>query len=388
VLASALALVFAPGLLQEPPATEQRRREVLPNGAAYLVVARPETDRFCVTVTFSADGVRDTTATHGLRHLWEHFLAQGPKRDLDAYLETRGMSLSAFTTRDATFVQIQGPKEQIASAVEAVRLMLQPLELREADLEREKRIMIQEWALRSWREDVGASAWKAAFADIGLDPFGDIKAMQSLTVADLDSLHRRQCVGRGLGVVAVGDLDLEITSARLKELLDGLPEGDVRLPENEDEPVSVPPAFATEGHGRAALISGLGSANTLSTLAAAFAIRLQSPGLGLVYTPTTRPGLIVLTSESEAEFERLANLDPGEQAALFPVGRRMVLQWLDQAESDAATAGQIYGVVMVQGRSVDFASLKEQARQITQASFLAGWARLVGTDAVRVGGAR
>ncbi|MBX3096762.1 MAG: insulinase family protein [Fimbriimonadaceae bacterium] len=390
MLASVLALLLVPGRTAVVPTGEQndspRRREVLPNGAAYLVDSSMRNGQFCMTLTISADNVRDSETTHGLRHVWEHFLAQGPKRDVDAFLEVRGLGLSAITTRDATFVQIQGPSEQIAAAFEAMKRILGPLEIQVSDLEREKKIMAQEWALRSWRDSVSAAAWKTAFADFGLDPFGDLRAIQQFTVGDIESLHRRQMVGNGMACVVIGDVDRDITAARVTELLGSLPPGDERYADNEEEPISVPPTSTRIGFGRAAVVSGLGTPGTLATIAAAFAIRLQESSVSLVYTPTTRPGLVVLSCEDMAPFQRLAALDPSEQAALLPVAKRMLLQWIGQAENDPVIAGQIQGIIMVQGRAVNFQSMREQANGLSSDAFLAGWARLVGPESVRVGG--
>src|SRR5688500_3617518 len=94
---SSFLLLLAAATQDESP----RLRTVLPNGAIILAERMPSAPTVSVQLFASSKRVPETAETHGRRHLLEHILAKGPKKNLDTRLESSGAFLEAFTHRDA-----------------------------------------------------------------------------------------------------------------------------------------------------------------------------------------------------------------------------------------------------------------------------------------------
>src|SRR5437763_1308721 len=98
-----MIVLFAAGLsLLSSQVQPPRLRTVLPNQATILVEPVANAHMISLQLWASSRGVEERAETHGLRHLLEHILALGPKRDIDQRLESVGGSLRAKTFRDAT----------------------------------------------------------------------------------------------------------------------------------------------------------------------------------------------------------------------------------------------------------------------------------------------
>lgn len=363
-----------------PPAVKQQ----LPNGAFVYVQNRPTPGRMSVVLTFSSVGVADTDGMEGLRHLWEHFAARGPRRDLDGFLEARGCVLTAYTTRDATQFVIDGPSEQVAGAMEAVNRMLNPLVVTDEELARELRVIREEDALRTWQERVTAAAWRAGYGEMGLDPFGNLADMAKVQPADLMSLHRAQLAGNGLSLVVTGDLEASITAERAIEIVRRLPSGAERLDDDAEEAVVAASARVDLGHGRGAFVGGMGDPGTVAALAAGLAIAVQRPGVEVVYTPSVRPGLVTLVSADRADLDWIDARTDAERLAFFGVGQSLVQQWVTGLQQDNVRSARLLGLLLVQRPGLDLEMLRNQALTMTEEQFLAGWGRFVRENGVVV----
>jgi len=350
---------------------EMRRREFLENGAITFAQFDPQRTTFSVTLAISADNVRDTDARHGLRHVWEHFVARGDGT-IDRRLERMGCYLTAVTQRDVTLFQIQGPVGAEELALDIIREMTAPLQVSDEALKKEVAIMAQEAALRTDFDAISDAAWLAAFGPEGRNPFGSLEAMAGLTAEDLRDLHRRQIVGNGMALVMVSASDPNAWMGPMRAVIGDLPSGPERFPDNEEEPISVEKGFTPAGAARAAVVPGLGDPATLATLAAALAIRAEFPDISPVYTPSTRPGLITLRAVDSATLKSIEMVQP---ALSFPVGQGYLLGWIRAQRSDPLAFGAIMGVLLLQRPNFTLDDMENQAATMTPEQFAAGLAR-------------
>lgn len=359
---------------------EMRRREFLENGAVTFAQFEPKRTTFSVTLAISADNVRDTEERHGLRHLWEHFVARGDGT-IDRRLERMGCYLTAQTTRDITLFQIQGPVGAEELALDIVREMTAPLQVSEEAVKKEVAIMRQEAALRTDLDAVSDAAWLAAFGPEGRNPFGSLEAMAGLNAEDLRDLHRRQMVGNGMALVIVSASDPNAWMGPMRAVIGDLPSGPERFPDNDEEPISVSKGLSPGGAGRAAIVPGLGDPATLATLAAAFAIRAEFPDVQPVYTPTTRPGLVILRGADAAALKQVDMVQP---ELSFPVGQGYLLGWIRSQRADALAFGAIMGMLLIQRPNFTLDDMENQAATMTVEQFAAGLARFRSDRAVIV----
>lgn len=164
LLAAALLAALSPaaraGLLDEARKTTRQqlaveaRRIELPNGLVVLLAPDPTASSVAVSLTFRAGAIREPAGRSGLAHLVEHLLATGPTPDTDyaGLLEARrARYFNAHTGLDTMSFEVVVPPEELPVALwtAADRLGTLGRRIDAAELERNRRIVQQERALRS-----------------------------------------------------------------------------------------------------------------------------------------------------------------------------------------------------------------------------------------------
>lgn len=99
------------------------------------------------------------------------------------------------------------------------------------------------------------------------------------------------------------------------------------------------------GEYRAAPVPGFRSPVTAATLAAALALATELDHPQVIYTPSSRPGLIML---GMAEDKIGTKFDQTDAAAYFELGRRLCLRWVESKLSDPEQAAAFRGMLMCQ----------------------------------------
>lgn len=380
-----LAVAFTLRAAQiDPP----RLRTLLPNGSAILVEPLPKERTVSVQLWASARGVEERAETHGLRHLLEHVLALGPRRDLDQRLETVGGFLRARTFRDATQIEVQVPQGKLNMALGVVKELLQPLQVTKDDLARETQVIGQELALLDDSDRLNAAGWDRAYGDFALDPFGDEDVMRTATPEDVEAIRKRQFAAHNLVVVVTGPVNLDGATSQVREVLAPLPRSDP-APARDRAP-GLPSQVHVDafGEARAAMVQGFASKQAMATLAAALAIGSELEDCYVTYTPSAEPGLVLLgrTESKEGLGAFVDGLDDNTAAGLFERGKVLAAGWVQRQLSSGSGIGYLRGLLLAQGIGNRPEMMQDTIQSLTLKDFLGGVAALKRNKAISVVG--
>jgi len=378
------ALLLAVAWHQDEPVP--RLRTELPNGTKIFVERSATPNSVVVELYASNVASVERSNTHGYRHLVEHFASRGKDRTLDRRLESKGLFLTAVTSRDGMAIQISGPAEHIGLAMEGLLEVANHFEATEEQIVREVQIMAEEFALVSPLTKLANVAWEGFFADKGLDPFGTIEAMKSATPDSLADAHKMQFHPSGLAVVAVGDLNVDAVMNRLKEGFQartgGTIEGELRL--GDDAPAKLSAKVA--GEARSVMIAGFPDVSTLATLAGGLAFQSELPGTQVVFTPTTRPGVISLTCRDAGVLAAIDRLGTPERAVLVGRARSMLVAYLRSQASQTSSYVHLRALLLRDSPGVTPDDLIQQASLLTTEQILNGMARFNRGECLQVAG--
>lgn len=386
-----LTPLIALTLLGLPVAQDSPRlRTLLPNGSAILVEQFPKSKVLSVQVFAGTRGCAETPATHGHRHLLEHLVLKGTNGDLDQRLEAEGIFFTGRTHRDALQFEFTGRAEQLGLLLDGVRELLSEPSWTEAELERERSIMVEEFALVPDHQRLSRTAWTAAFENAGLDPFGTLSSLSSATASGLVKLHRTVFHPRQVVVVVAGDVELRATSAQVRAILEER--------SSDDELEAAVPRVGDRGRReaddaygevRAAIVEGLG-VDTAATLAAAYGAAAWIDGSYVTYTPSLTQGLVLVgrTDANNALGLAIDALGEAELAFLFPIGKLMAQAWLKDQLARPSSAASLRGLLMVQVRHLRPEDLLDSLGQVGWSSFRDSMSRFTRDRAIIAVGTR
>jgi predicted Zn-dependent peptidase len=237
----------SPSDVSGDPSAESVRFERLANGVRVLTEHMPGVRSVSVGVWVLQGGAHEAPERMGESHLLEHMVFKGTERrsphEIALSLESLGGSLDAYTTREHTSFQARVLDAHLAEAMDVLAdLVLRPL-LREADLELEREVVLEEIAqVDDTPDDLvfelhGEHLWRGH--PYGHSILGTRETVSGLDAEALRALHAERYRGRSLVVAAAGNLRHEQVLERAEALFGGLASGD---PPPE---VEAPPAAAT-----------------------------------------------------------------------------------------------------------------------------------------------
>ena len=382
-----IANLIAVGLLAQqalPPRDDPPRlRTTLLNGSVVLVEKIPGARATSVQLWVSAKGTKDNPTNQGLRHLLEHLVARGLNRTLDQRLETAGGFLQARTYRDAMVFEVTISPKQLAVGVSALQEMFR-LGTIEADaITHEAQIIREEGALRGSTATLADAAWRQAYGDQGLDPFGDLDTISHASPEAITKLHRAMFGSQNLAITIAGDVDLDAATALAKDVLAPLAKSEVA-----PEP---PPTFHADatvancsGHARAAGVGSFQEVATLATLAAGLAVASEVPHAFLTYTPSDGPSLILIGVTTRSNpLETALKSDP---VRLYNRGKQLVRRWLNNQLDSPADIASARGHLLCENPTLRPETLSENLASLSFEAFRAGLARFQTGNAIVVEG--
>ncbi len=196
-------------------AATELRRTVLPNGLTVLSEYMPGVRSVALGAWVRAASVHETAEKMGVSHMLEHMVFKGtPTRtpkDLALALETLGGSLDAYTSREHTSYQAHVLDEHVREAADVLAdLIFRPL-LREADLELEKKVVLEEiCTVEDTPDDLvfelhNELVWGAH--PYGYSILGTRESVKSLGRTDLRALHDRAYHPDQIVVAAAGSIE-------------------------------------------------------------------------------------------------------------------------------------------------------------------------------------
>ncbi len=199
------------------------RRTTLPNGLTVLSEFMPGVRSVAVGAWVRAASLHERRERMGVSHLLEHMVFKGTRRrsakDIALSLEQLGGSLDAYTSREHTVYQARVLDEHLEIAVDVIGdLVFEPV-LRQADLDLERNVILEEIAMMEDTPDdlVFEMHNEALWGDhpLGYSILGTRDTVKSLGVKELKDLHRKAYNPSHLVVAAAGSVDHD----RLVELL-------------------------------------------------------------------------------------------------------------------------------------------------------------------------
>ena len=190
------------------------QRTVLPNGLTVLSEFMPGVRSVAIGAWVRAASLHETRSQMGISHFLEHMVFKGSEtrsaKDIALSLESLGGSLDAYTGREHTSFQARVLDEHLPQAADVLfDLMFRPA-LREADLELERGVILEELAMVEDTPDdiVFEVHGEALWGDHphGYSILGTNETVESFTVADLRALHRRAYRPERVIVAAAGNV--------------------------------------------------------------------------------------------------------------------------------------------------------------------------------------
>ena len=187
------------------------------NGVVVLSERVPSVRSAAVGIWVRTASVHEPRPKMGVSHLLEHMVFKGTERrsahDIALALESRGGSLDAYTSRDTTAFQARVLDADLPRAMDVLTdLVCRPV-LRDADLELERNVVLEEinTVLDTPDDlvfDLSAEAlWPSH--PFGYSILGTRETVSALAADDLADLHRRAYVPSNCVIAAAGNVDHE-----------------------------------------------------------------------------------------------------------------------------------------------------------------------------------
>ena len=231
---------------------EGLRRTTAPNGLVVLSETLPGVRSAAVGIYVRTASAHEPRSQLGISHLLEHMVFKGTERrtaqELALGLEIRGGGLDAFTGRDYTSYQAHVLDADLPLAVEILTDLVRHPLLREADLEPERNVILEEISgVADTPDDLvfelhAETLWPEH--PYGYSILGTPESLAALSAEDLKVLHRGgyyrgNCVIAAAGQVSHGQL---LTVLEREGWFEGTGRESPRAP--------VTPAPAVRGAGR------------------------------------------------------------------------------------------------------------------------------------------
>jgi predicted Zn-dependent peptidase len=211
----------------------------LPSGLRVASRQMPGLETAAVGLYAEAGSRHEPARLNGIAHLFEHMVFKGAggrsARELSEAIEDVGGELNAATDRDGTSFTASVMAEHIPLGVELLADLVQRPHLAEAELEREKDVVLQELGeARDTPSDIiFDDLWSAAFEDqpLGRPVLGDETSIEAIAAGDLEDWRRSRFPASGLALIAAGKVEHEALVELAERHLAGLPEGRIEAPE-------------------------------------------------------------------------------------------------------------------------------------------------------------
>ncbi|HEX6535950.1 MAG TPA: insulinase family protein [Gemmatimonadaceae bacterium] len=222
--------------LPEDPAIRSGR---LPNGLTYYVLHNGyPAHRAELRLVVNAGSVLEDDDQRGLAHLLEHMAFDGsthfPKHAIWDYLERVGMrggaDINAATSFDQTIYRLTIPTDSADIVENGLRILhdwAHGLTLDSTELERERKVVIEEWRLRRGADarigDQQLPVLLAGSRYADRQPIGLVSTLRTAPIAAVRRFYHDWYRPDLMAVVVVGDVDADSMAARVRELFGAIP---------------------------------------------------------------------------------------------------------------------------------------------------------------------
>jgi predicted Zn-dependent peptidase len=215
------------------------RLTLLDNGLRVASRSMPGAETAAVSLHAETGSRYESATLNGLAHLYEHMVFKGAGGrsacEISEAIEDVGGDLNAATDRDATVFTATVLPEFVPLGVELIADMIRRPHFAEAELEREKDVVLQELGeARDTPSDIiFDDLHTAAFADqaLGRPVLGEEASIEAIAVDDLHGWRTGQYRAGSLSLVAAGKVDHDALVALAETWFGDLDEGLAPEPE-------------------------------------------------------------------------------------------------------------------------------------------------------------
>lgn len=200
------------------------RRSVLPTGLRVVTETMPGVRSASIGVWVGTGSRDETPRLSGASHFLEHLLFKGtPSRsamEISASMDAVGGEFNAFTAREYTCFHARVLDDDLPLAVDVLGDMLTSSLLREADVEAEREVILDEIAMHDDDpEDVVANLFaEAAWGStpLGRPVGGTAESVAALTRAQIHRFYRRHYVPSNVVIAVAGNVDHNAVVRRVR----------------------------------------------------------------------------------------------------------------------------------------------------------------------------
>jgi hypothetical protein len=383
-----LCIVFAAVAMSQQPQIAPQKKVTLPNGVALYAERMEKANGFSLSFFASTLGEPEKDGQRGYRHLIEHIVAKGRKKDIDARLEVRGLYLTADTLQDGIRFEIEGASDQLPTAIAALTELLEFSQLTQEEIDKEVAIVNEETGVRTYGSRLFAALFDTGFGTPDLA--GSLSDFAKATPETLRAVYQSNFAPDRLAVAVVGDIDPTKAVELLTNVFGGLQSSARSVKRNRTLVSPLKEGFVQDspGCGRGVPVGSLSHPDTLSVLAAAFAIASEVNGAQVMYSPTPIGGLVAIVHPSRTGLDDVDRLVAAEANRLFRNGRVSVRLWAETADQRTREKARIYGQMLLLENYFRMEDLVLRAGEVSQASFVSGLQKFYSRSCVRVGGVR
>jgi predicted Zn-dependent peptidase len=197
---------------------EQLYRTEAENGVTVLSEFLPGVRSVAVGIWVTSASAHERPAKMGVSHLLEHMVFKGTERrsarDIAIELEARGGALDAYTSRDYTSFQARVLDEELPQALDVLTDVVRNPALRSADLDLERKVVLEEISLVEDTPDdlVFELHARTMWPDhpYGFSILGTRDSVSGLQAEDLRELHSRTYHPGHVVIAAAGNVDHEL----------------------------------------------------------------------------------------------------------------------------------------------------------------------------------
>ena len=205
----------------------------LPSGLRVASRQMPGVETAAVGLYADTGSRYEPAHLNGIAHLFEHMVFKGAggrsAREISEAIEDVGGDLNASTDRDGTNFMASVMAEHVPLGLELIADMILRPHFSEAELEREKDVVLQELGeARDTPSDIiFDDLQSAAFADqpLGRSVLGEEASIEAIKVEDLHDWRRGQYRSGSLSLVAAGKVDHDELVAWAEQYFADLPGG-------------------------------------------------------------------------------------------------------------------------------------------------------------------
>jgi zinc protease len=220
-------------------------KRILDNGITTIVKETPDAKVATVQLWVKAGSVYEEPAEGGITHVIEHMIFKGtPTRgpgEMAGAIESLGGQLNAYTSFEYTVYHATLSSRHWEEAMEVLTDAVLNATFDSAELEREKKVVLEEISMRNDRPEI--LLFQAMMDHVySTHPYrrpviGSVASVSAITREDMLAYRLKHYRPENLTVVVVGDVQAEAVMAKVRELMAHLPRHEYAQPPLPPEPV-------------------------------------------------------------------------------------------------------------------------------------------------------